>query len=200
MTSLTRWGRLVLVFASRVGRGWGTIDAETTGNGLATGQRKPFIAPRKDDTAITMMSCRSRVGRTTANADGWPPSQISSNLRRDTPHSAQQLAPFFLQTPDTHTSAPNLAPQGHPMKKKFSHLVGPFGLCNSRSNEHGVRFPLLTSRTAIENGMRPLIFQAADVDPLFSMRLADASIDEVCASRRVKSLSWMPSAEQACDR
>ena len=85
------------------------------------------------------------------------------------------------------------------MKKKFSHLVGPFGLCNSRSNEHGVRFPLLTSRTAIENGMRPLTFQAADVDPLFSMRLADASIDEVCASRRVKSLSWMPSAEQACD-
>jgi hypothetical protein len=70
MTSLTRWGRLVLVFASRVGRVWGTIDAETTGNGLATGQRKPFIAPRKDDTAITMMSCRSRVGRTTANADG----------------------------------------------------------------------------------------------------------------------------------
>jgi hypothetical protein len=53
------------------------------------------------------------------------------------------------------------------MKQKFSHLVGPFATCNSRSDEHGVWFPLLTSRTVIRNGMQPLMAGAADIGPLF---------------------------------
>ena len=52
------------------------------------------------------------------------------------------------------------------MKQKFSSLVGPFAMCNSRS-EHSMEFPQLTSRTAIKNGMQPVIAQDAEVGPLF---------------------------------